>query len=103
MKLEARNAMLRIAIRSSQHEDIWVLQGRLAGEVVDELISAWKEKRAERTGRTPVVDLVDVTFIDERGERALMQMMIEGAQFVVRGVYTRGLLENLKERWNQRA
>jgi anti-anti-sigma regulatory factor len=90
--------MLRIAIRSGQDVDTWILQGRLAGELVDELTAAWEKTRGERTGRKCLVDLVDVTFVDERGEKALTKMMIEGVQFVVRGVYTRGLLESLKER-----
>jgi hypothetical protein len=50
-----------------------------------------------------VVDLVNLTFVDERGENALTKMMIEGTQFVVRGVYTRSLLETLSERRKQEA
>ena len=97
MKLEAKNAMLRIAIQSTQNQDTWILEGRLAGQVVDELTSAWKQTRDERSGRKSVVNLVDVTFVDERGERALMEMMLDGAEFVARGVYTKSLLENLSE------
>ena len=98
MKLGAKNGMLRIAVRSSQNEDKWILEGRLAGQVVDELTAAWKKTGRGRAGCRSVVDLVDVTFVDERGEQALMEMMIEGAEFVVRGVYTRSLLKSLSER-----
>ena len=80
MKLEAKNAMLRIAIRSVEDEDTWILEGRLAGQVVDELTDAWRKARSERRGRKSVVDLVGVTFVDERGERALMEMMVGGGQ-----------------------
>jgi anti-anti-sigma regulatory factor len=95
MKLEAKNAMLRIAIHSVEDEDTWILEGRLAGQVVDELTDAWRKARSERRGRKSVVDLVGVTFVDERGERALMEMMVGGAKFVVRGLYTRTLVESL--------
>jgi hypothetical protein len=50
-----------------------------------------------------VVDLVDVTFVDERGENVLKKMMIEGTQFVVRSVYIRSLLESLSQQRKQEA
>ena len=42
MKFETKNAVLRIAIRSTEDQDTWILEGRLAGEVVDELTASWK-------------------------------------------------------------
>jgi hypothetical protein len=98
MKLGAKNGVLRIAVRSTQNEDKWILEGRLAGQVVDELTTAWKKTGGGRSGCKSVVDLVDVTFVDERGEQALLEMMVEGAEFVARGVYTRSLLKSLSER-----
>lgn len=101
MKLEAKNAMLRISICSTQDQDTWILQGRLAGQVVDELTASWKQKRSDRDDYKCAVDLVDVTFVDERGEDALTEMMREGAHFVVRGVYARSLVKSLRERCKQ--
>jgi anti-anti-sigma regulatory factor len=98
MKLEAKNAMLRIAVQRMQDVDTWILEGRIAGRTADELSASWKKTHNERIGRKCVIDLVDVTSVDELGERALMEMMAEGAQFVIRGVYTRSLVENLTER-----
>jgi hypothetical protein len=102
MKLEAKNCMLRIAIRSTQDQDTWILEGRLAGGVVNELTASWRQ-RHEHGRRKSVVNLVDVTSVDERGEQALMAMMMDGAEFVVRGVYTKGLLESLSERCKREA
>jgi hypothetical protein len=45
-----------------------------------------------------VIDLSDVTLIDENGEGLLGELRDEGAEFVARGVYTKHLLENLKSR-----
>jgi hypothetical protein len=46
--------------------------------------------------RDPLVDLSEVTFIDEGGERLLSEMRSGGATFVVAGVDTKHLLDNLK-------
>ena len=97
MKLEAKNGTLRIAIRSTEDQDTWVLEGRLAGRVVDELSASWKRAIGEEPGRKRVVDLVGVTCVDEPGEQALRQMTMDNAQFVVRGVYMKSLLESLSE------
>jgi hypothetical protein len=42
------------------------------------------------------VDLSDVTFIDEGGEKLLSEMRSDGAEFVAAGVETKHLLKNLK-------
>lgn len=97
MKLGAKSALLRIVINRAPGVQTWILQGRLAGEAVDELTTTWSNTRSERAGSRCVVDLVDVTSVDEFGERALMQMMTEGAQFIARGVYTQSLLNSLRE------
>jgi hypothetical protein len=47
-------------------------------------------------GRTCVVDLNDVTFIDKRGERLLRVMSKEGAQFIANGLYIKAVLAGLK-------
>ena len=97
MKPEGRNTRLRIAVCSDEEQDTWTLEGRLAGQIVDELTASWKRAISEQPERRRVVDLVGVTFIDERGEHALMEMMVGGARFVVRGVYTKTLLESLRQ------
>jgi len=42
------------------------------------------------------VDLSDVTFIDESGEKLLSEMASDGAEFIAAGVETKHLLRNLK-------
>ncbi len=103
MNVEAKNAMLRIAIHRTPDVDTWTLQGRLTGRMVDELTVTWKNGRGERSGHRIVIDLIDVTSVDERGEKALMEIMREGATFVVRGLYSKELLEGLKHRCEQEA
>jgi len=88
--------MLRISNRTTAEEVRWVLCGRLAGPWVGELRSTWDQAREWSRDRRHVIDLSDVTSIDERGEALLGKLKDEGAEFLARGVYTRHLLENLK-------
>ena len=98
MNLETKNALLRIAIRSTQDQDTWILEGRLAGQVVDELTTSWRRSLSREPQRERVVDLIGVSFVDERGERALLEMISAGAQFFARGVYMKSLLQSLNQR-----
>ena len=88
--------MLRISNRMTAGEVRWVLCGRLAGPWVAELRSTWNQARAWSRDRRHVIDLTDVTSIDQTGEALLGELKDEGAEFLARGVYTRHLLENLK-------
>ena len=89
-------AMLRITNCATVNEDRWILSGQLAGPWVAELRSNWDQVRDRTCGRRYVIDLRDVTLIDASGEAFLGDLRDEGAEFVVKGVYTRHLLENLK-------
>jgi hypothetical protein len=48
------------------------------------------------------VDLSDVTFIDQSGEKLLSEMSSDGAELIAVGVETKHLLENLHVRKNGR-
>ena len=88
--------MLRITVTEGGSEQRWVLQGRLTGCSVEELITNW---RINRSGRSPaegcIVDLNEITAIDKDGEQVLLMMIRDGAKFVATGVYTKHLLESL--------
>ena len=103
MTFAAKNAVLRIAIRSTEDQDTWILEGRLAGQVVDELAASWKREVSEEPRRKRVVDLAGVTFVDELGEQALREMVIDNAQFVVRGVYMKSLVQSLTQHCRREA
>ena len=90
--------MLKITNTGTATEDKWVLYGQLSGPWVAELKSNWEKTRLESDGRRCVVDLTDVTFIDERGESVLRAMRSQGAEFVARGVDTRQVLAELKSK-----
>ena len=85
--------MLRIS-----YSQRWTLCGQLAGPWVQELRSCWQHVRRVTAGSAAMVDLSDVTFIDENGESLLSEMRSAGVQFVATGVETKHLLQNLKGR-----
>lgn len=89
--------MLRVSYSDTADQQRWSLCGRLAGPWVGELRSFWKQTR-ERTSRArPIIDLSDITFIDEDGENLLAEMQKAGAEFVVSGVENKYVLATLKQ------
>jgi hypothetical protein len=74
----------------------WTLCGQLAGPWVQELRSCWEHARHAAAESSAVVDLSDVTFVDENGERLLAEMRSAGVEFIATGVETKHLLQNLK-------
>ena len=92
---------MRITILETPSEERWVLQGRLIGPWASELKASWKG-HDDANGRARVVDLREVTFIDASGEKVLMRMMQDDAQFIAGGVYATHVIENLQARCRNR-
>ena len=88
--------MLKITITETAKEMRWTLQGRLVAPWVRELRKSWNAANQTRDGRTPVVDLNDVTLIDASGEKLLRTMAREGVQLIGNGVFMKNLLEELQ-------
>jgi hypothetical protein len=88
--------MLRISFAQTDTEQRWTLCGQLAGPWVAEVRECWEHGRKIAGGADPLVDLSDVTFIDESGEKLLSEMRSNGAKFVAAGVETKHLLDNLR-------
>jgi hypothetical protein len=92
--------MLRITHVQTKREQRWTLCGQLRGPWVDELRQCWEHhveqgSNGARRARA-VVDLSDVTFIDENGEKLLSEMRSGGAVFIAAGVETKHLLKHLR-------
>jgi len=87
---------LRITHAQTKTEQRWTLCGQLTGPWVAELRACWEHGRQVASNGHAVVDLSDVTFIDESGEKLLSEMRSAGAEFVAAGVDTKHLLKNLR-------
>jgi anti-anti-sigma regulatory factor len=85
--------MLKITKTETPAEEKWILQGRLVGLWVSELRRSWKETRRTNNTLKCIVDLNEVTSIDEQGERLLRAMSKEGAQFIATGIYIKHVLQ----------
>jgi len=90
------SAMLRITYAKTESGQRWTLCGRLTGAWVNELRACWEHHHQPPASATEVVDLRDVTSIDESGEELLSEMRSGGASLVGSGVYTEHLLKNLR-------
>ena len=88
--------MLKITITETATELRWTLQGRLVAPWVRELRKSWVAAHQSRQGQTCLVDLNDVTLIDESGEKLLRAMAREGVTLIGNGVFLRNLVEELQ-------
>jgi len=90
--------MLRVCYSDTANGQHWRLCGRLAGPWVDELRSCWRQSREQTPRARAVVDLKEVTFIDESGEQLLAEMQTSGAELVASGVENKHLITTLRNR-----
>lgn len=91
-----RLRVLKITIGETQSGSCWILQGQLAGPWVEELRKCWKTEHQTKNWGSCVVDLNDVTYIDQAGERLLRALCRKGAELVATGIYTKHLIEKVK-------
>ena len=90
--------MLKITRTETPAEERWTLHGRLVGLWVSELRTSWRKTHRTDNNRKCIVDLNDVTFIDEKGERLLRSMAKEGVQFIASGISIKHFLQQRCER-----
>jgi hypothetical protein len=91
-------AMLRITYARTEKEQRWTLCGQLMRPWLAELRACWEQGHHGGVNVRMVVDLTEVTFIDESGEKLLCEMRSDGAEFIAAGVETKHLLKNLKNK-----
>lgn len=94
--------MLRVSYSDTAKGQRWNLCGRLAGPWVDELRSCWRHARERAPKAAAVVDLNDVTFVDEAGEKLLVEMQAEGTEFIAAGVENKHLISGLGKKGKTR-
>jgi anti-anti-sigma regulatory factor len=87
--------MLRISYADTSEGQKWILSGRLSGAWVEELRSFWLQARERDPQARAVVDLREVTFIDESGVNLLAEMHGHGTEFLVAGVENKHVLDTL--------
>jgi hypothetical protein len=88
--------MFRVSYSDTADGQRWRLYGRLAGPWVDELRSCWKYARDLSPLARAIVDLKEVTYIDQAGEKLLAEMRSDGTELIATGVEHQHLLETLE-------
>jgi len=90
--------MLRVSYSDNAGVQRWRLCGRLAGPWVNEFASSWHHARQRAPLAQAVVDLTDVTFVDEAGQRLLAEIEYAGAEFLAGGVENKHLIACLSNK-----
>lgn len=96
LEFEKACDMFRVSYSDSVDGQRWSLYGRLAGPWVDELRSCWQYARDRAPRANAIVDLKEVTFIDQAGEKLLAEMRSAGAELIATGVEHQHLLATLE-------
>ena len=93
--------MLKISILDTPNRRRLILEGRLIAPWAAELRNAWKAAQADLQDRELVIDLKNLTAINEDGENALLELLREGIKFRCSGVFTKHVLMLLARRTRQ--
>src|SRR5215470_3691539 len=88
--------MLRISITNEVGLTRFKLEGKLAHEWVHEAETAWSVLKSLNGKQKVVIDLVNVTFVDEAGALLLAGMRRDGAKLVGSGLLIAALIEEIE-------
>jgi hypothetical protein len=94
-KAKGHRQMFRASYSDTADAQRWSLHGRLAGPWVEELRSCWRQARERAPLARAIVDLKEVTFIDQAGEKLLAEMRGAGAKLIATGVAHQHFIEML--------
>jgi len=89
--------MLRISVLNTPGTTQKKLEGKLAHEWVQEAAKAWSALVAMNVSTTIVVDLLNVSFVDDAGHQLLSDMRHAGAELIGCGPMISALIEEIEE------
>jgi hypothetical protein len=90
--------MLKISIVENRSQIRLVLEGKLVVPWLDELRPACEKAKSDLGGRELVVEVKNLTVINQAGEKVLLELMKEGVKFRGSGVFTKHMLKQLASR-----
>jgi len=86
--------MIRITAQQESSVTRLFLEGKLSGPCVDELDKCWQTCAPGEVAL--LVDLTNVSFVDEHGKELLGRMHNRGIKLFSRSVMTKGLIEEIE-------
>jgi anti-anti-sigma regulatory factor len=87
--------MLRIHIEEKPKTTTLYVEGKLAGDCVDELRRIWASVRNENPGKETIVDLCSVRIVDSTGRKLLSQIHGSGTRLAGSGLCISPLIEEI--------
>jgi hypothetical protein len=90
--------MLKISIVENPSQIRLVLEGKLVVPWLDELRPACEKAKSYLGDRELVVEVKNLTAINQAGENVLLELMKEGVKFRGSGVFTKHMLKQLARR-----
>lgn len=87
--------MLKITLHDTPEMLRFQLEGRLVGAWVQEFEQCWRTAVSIRGGRRVVVDLRDVTFIDDPGKDLLQRLGAQNVEFIARDAFTKAIVDDI--------
>ena len=87
--------MIRINVENQSKATTLYVEGKLAGDCVDELRRVWTAVRAESPDKQTVVDLSSVRAIDGTGRKLLCQMHGWGTRLAGNGILVGPLIQEI--------
>src|ERR1044072_5106048 len=72
------------------------VEGRLAGPCVGELEKCWRRAVAGESPVPTVIDLTDVSYIDENAKQLLTQMHEHGIKLIANGLLSKLFVEEIE-------
>lgn len=91
-------AMLKITVHHTPEALRFQLEGRLVGAWVTEFEKCWLSAASASRARHAVVDLRDVTFIDDAGKTLLRCLGEKHVDFIARDTLTRAIVDEICDR-----
>ena len=87
--------MLKISIVENRTQRRLVVEGKLVAPWADELRPACEKAKADLGERELVVEVKNITTINQAGENVLLELMHDGVKLRGFGVFTKHMLKQL--------
>jgi anti-anti-sigma regulatory factor len=87
--------MLMINEQHGEDRIAYRLAGALAGDWAIEFGRCWRNAAGSTNASRVIVDLTEVTFVDEIGKELLGMMMKEGAELIAHDILMRSIVEEI--------
>jgi len=90
--------MFKVSVVESRNQRRLVLEGKLIAPWAEELRTACEVARSDLDGRELVVEVKNLTAINQAGENVLLELMQQGVKFRSCGIFTKHVLKVLARR-----